>query len=144
MPDRSHPEGLGHPPEGPGFTVFSVKLPAVDGHRWLLGHANIEAVRKNEPEAFTAALDALPSFNRDPRTGRVTRGFSEDERSSLAALAVLVDHGMFHRDRIVEGPTLELMYDRPRLSDLWPERDVRPGPDMAGDDCDCEECSCGK
>jgi hypothetical protein len=96
---KTHPEGLSFEPTGHGFTS-SVRAPFSAPHP-LLTHRNIGSIRRNHGERWEDAFAELPPLERDRRTGRLTNGFSTDERERLASLAMLVDVHFFDGDRMV-------------------------------------------
>jgi hypothetical protein len=102
---KQHPEGgLAFEPEGHGFTTSVTDVPWVAPHNLLSGRV-IASVRRNHRDDWQDAFAALPSRQRDPRTGRFTSGFTDDERERLATLAILIDHGLFRDDdgSVTEG-----------------------------------------
>ena len=116
--DKTHPEGLGYEPLGHGFS--GTVNPGFSAPHPLLTRRNIESTKRNHPEDWTEARMALPAPTRDPRTGRLNLGFSDDERDRLATLSVLVQRGLYNNDRLVTQG----------------ERIAMP----AKDECDCEHC----
>lgn len=101
---NKHPEGLPFEPTGPGFDR-QVTIPWTSSKPLLVSKQNIEATRKNHPDEWEAANDALPEpVASAPKSGILIRRkptWSDDERARLATLAVLVEHGMFTQDRLV-------------------------------------------
>lgn len=101
--DKTHPEGLAFAPKGHGFTTTIERIPTILP-LLLLTRRTIDAVRRNHPGEWDAAFDATPhrvdiaTKDLRPMTPRRVIRFSDDERSRLATLAVLREHGLFHED----------------------------------------------
>lgn len=97
-----HPEGLPFQPVGPGFTKPDETRSFGPIRSLLLSDHNIASIRRNNENEFGTAMFALrqtvPVVARDPRTGLVRKGFTEQELERIAALSVLVMKGVVPTD----------------------------------------------
>ena len=97
-----HPEGLPFQPVGPGFTKPDEIRSYGPIRSLLLSEHNVESIRRNNENEFGTAMFALkqiaPLAKRDPRTGLVRRGFTDQELERIVALSVLVTKGVVPTD----------------------------------------------
>lgn len=105
MDVAQHPEGLPFPPVGMGWTIGDqVEDSRVKPSSLLTAH-NIESVKRNHPDDWMSAFEAIPTEKsaRDPRSGRMVNNISDDERRRLATLAILVHLGVVN-EPVVHPP----------------------------------------